>query len=159
MTTKKIAMDIMVPVSDYSAVHTTDTLAQAIKVLKDSFTMVNRVINGHRSVLVLDDSEHLVGIVTIRSILKSLEIKSQIGSSLARIFVRDIIENNAMTINVMEVMRPVKENYVKATDNITVAAKAILTGRINIVPVVHENQVVGIIRSIDLFNVIGELLD
>lgn len=156
---KKLARDIMVPISEYPAVHVTATLAEAIKTLKDSFqTDKKGTITGQRSLLVLNDDNDLVGILTIRTILNAINVKSRIGASLTRLFVRDVVQDNAMLLNVREVMRPVFSNCVNVDDSVEEAARVMLNGKINIIPVMENGKAVGIIRSIDLFNIIGELL-
>jgi len=64
-----------------------------------------------------------------------------------------------MLINVSEVMRPVFSNCVDENDNTAETVQVMLTGKVNIIPVMEGDRAVGIIRSIDLFNIIGELLE
>jgi len=156
---KKSVRDIMVPLEKYPSVHVNSTLAEAIKVLSDSFHTDKRgIISGQRSLLVLNDDRDLTGILTIRTILNAVNVKSSVGAALTRFFSRDVVEDNAMLINVSEVMRPVFSNCVDVNDNAAEAGRVMLTGKVNIIPVMEKGKAVGIIRSIDLFNIIGELL-
>jgi len=157
---KKPVREIMVPLGQYPSVHMNTTLAEAIKVLKDSFHTDQRgIITGQRSLLVLNDEKDLVGILTIRTMLNAINVKSSVGASLTRLFARDVIEDNAMLINVREVMRPVYSHCVNVDDNAAEAVRVMLTGKVNIIPVMENDKAVGIVRSIDLFNIIGELLE
>ncbi|OAT79398.1 CBS domain-containing protein [Desulfotomaculum copahuensis] len=154
---EKLVKEIMVPVSGYATVHANDTLATAIHVLRESFTRDNwGVVTGHRSVLVLDDREDLVGILTIRTILKAIEVQS-IGPSWASLFAGPIIKSG-LNMPVREVMRPVVKPYVKANDTVTQAIHTLLRSQVNILPVLDRGKVVGIVRSIDFFEIIGEIL-
>jgi len=154
---EKLVRDIMVPVSGYATVHDRDTLADAIRVLRESFTRDNwGVVTGHRSVLVLDDNQDLVGILTIRTILKAIELQS-IGPSWASLFAGPIIRSG-LNMPVREVMRPVLKPFVKSTDTVIQAIHTLLRSQVNILPVLERGKVVGIVRSIDFFEIIGEIL-
>ncbi|MTI85545.1 MAG: CBS domain-containing protein [Firmicutes bacterium] len=157
---KKPVRDVMVPLEQYPSVHVNSTLAEAIKALKNSFHIDQRgIISGQRSLLVLNEDRDLVGILTIRSMLDAIKVKSTVGAALTRLFSRDVVEDNAMLINVSEVMRPVFSNCVDVNDNAAEAVQVMLTGKVNIIPVMEGDKAVGIIRSVDLFNIIGELLE
>ncbi len=109
--------------------------------------------------MVLNDDRDLVGILTIRSMLDAIKVKATVSAALTRFFSRDVVEDNAMLINVSEIMRPVFSNCVDVNDNTAEAAQVMLTGKVNIIPVMEGDKAAGIIRSIDLFNIIGELLE
>ncbi|RJQ24774.1 MAG: CBS domain-containing protein [Peptococcaceae bacterium] len=156
---ERLAKEIMIPVSEYSTVRTTDTLTTAIKVLRASFKKDERgVITGHRSLLVLDEDNELVGILTIRSILKAIEYRSLGPAWVGFTLIGSNVINKGVNMEVREVMRPVYKPYVKTDDKVTHVTHVMLTNKTNILPVIEKGKLVGIIRAIDIFDIIGELL-
>lgn len=155
----RLAREIMTPVGEYSTVRTTDTLATAIKVLRASFKRDEAgVITGHRTLLVLDEDNELVGMLTIRSILKSIEYSSLGPAWMGFTLIGSNVIQKGLDMEVREIMRPVYKPYVKADDKVTHVTHVMLTNKTNILPVLEKGKVVGIIRAIDIFDIIGELL-
>ncbi|HHW42443.1 CBS domain-containing protein [Desulfofundulus thermobenzoicus] len=155
--TEKLVKEIMIPVSEYATVYSHDPLLKAIRVLRESFHRDEKgVVGGHRSVLVLDENNDLVGILTIRTILKAIEVQS-IGPSWASLFAGPVIKSG-LNMPVREVMRPVLKPSVRVNDTVTRAIHVLLRSQVNILPVMDQGKVVGIVRSIDFFEIIGEVL-
>lgn len=156
---KKAVRDIMIPLEKYPTIHKGATLAEAIKVLKDTFHPDDRgVVTGQRSILVINDEKELAGILTIRTMLNAINVNAKVSVSLARLFAREMVGDNAMMINVSEVMRPLLSHTVNVNASAADAVQVILTGKVNIIPVMDGDKPVGIVRSVDLFNILGELL-
>ncbi|MEW5898934.1 MAG: CBS domain-containing protein [Bacillota bacterium] len=152
----KLVRDIMTPLGDYVTVHERDPLIKAIELLKKSFCRDEKgVVLGHRSLLVLNDHQELVGILTIRTILSAVE-SVPIGFSWADFFAEP--DPTGLQMPVREVMRYVMTPHVNADDRVDEAIHTLLRGKVNILPVLEKGKVVGIVRSIDFFELLGEIL-
>ncbi|WP_027718536.1 CBS domain-containing protein [Desulfovirgula thermocuniculi] len=162
----RTAKDIMVPIHAYATVKENDTLKTALLHLHRALYTGSA---GHRTLAVLDEYGNLTGFLTVRSILKSLEALAykeslQGGRHLpsvsfwARLFLKNKIEKIAGA-KVRDVMRPVEKIFVHEDTSLTEVARVILLNRVNHIPVLDkEHRVVGIVRSIDLLDVIDEFL-
>lgn len=162
MTCKLIYVkDLMVPIEEYSTINVTDSLEDAINILKRSFTQIDGIIDGHRSLIVLDNGKP-VGILTIRNILKSLKVKMKKKSLFGIIpWNKWSKEDKEMSkeIKVYEVMRDFKVATIGADDYIQNVAYLMVQKGINIVPVMAGDKLVGIIRNIDVFGVIHDIAE
>lgn len=146
----------MTSLSDYATIHEKESLVKAIELLKKSFCRdENGVVLGHRSLLVLNDHNELVGILTIRTILSAIQ-SVPIGFSWADFFAEP--DPTGLQMPVREVMRYVMTPHVNANDPVDKAINTLLQGKVNILPVVEKGKVVGIVRAIDFFEVLGEIL-
>jgi len=100
--------------------------------------------------------------VLFRSILKAvvfweLQQNSQLrGSSWGWYFTEKLQKKKG--IRLKDVMRPLRLITIEAKDTVLQAAIKIITHRINSLPVLDNGKVVGIVRTFDIFQVIGELL-
>lgn len=163
------AKEVMIPIEKYATVKESDTLKAALFVLRDSLAADS---GGHRTLGVLNDRGDLTGFLTVRSILKSLEIlplkdnpaagtgwRVPLVDSWARFFMRGRLEKIA-EIKVKEVMRPVEKVFVQEDTPLPEVARTVLRNRVNHIPVLNEEKkVVGIIRSIDILDIIGSFLE
>lgn len=68
--------EVMVPLSDYTTLTETATVAQAIKALRESFTSRQTTDSimetGHRSVLVIDDHGEAAGLLAIGDLMRAM---------------------------------------------------------------------------------------
>ncbi|RJQ24773.1 MAG: CBS domain-containing protein [Peptococcaceae bacterium] len=162
MPSDRRVKEIMVPLNDYSTVLIDAPLKEAIDVLNDSLHQYERIWYGYHSLLVINPQKELVGMLTLRTILKAamlLELKQHQqlrGSSWGWYFAAQ--HQKKTGIRVKDVMRPLKLVTARAEDTVFTAAVKMVTHRINSLPVLDKNHVVGIVRTFDVFQVIGELL-
>ena len=155
--------EIMIGTDGYLTVSQEDTVKEAIKKLQSSFRLdENSVTQGHTSVLVTGDNGKLVGILTIRGILKALVMhekdKELPPNYLWTLFVSKSYES-AAEIPVKKIMKNRKVFSVAPNDDIMEAVHKIVENKVNTLPVVEEGRPVGVIRAKDIFVRIGELLD
>lgn len=155
---ERVARDIMVPLSKYAAVNVNDSLKHAIKVLKDSLP------SGYRTLIVLDKEGDLVGFLTTRTLLKALGVygvEEDIWTTdnWGTFFMR-IEKERLKKVTVKKVMRPVVKVFVSEDTPVQEVARVILTNQINHIPVLNkEKKAVGIIRTIDLLDVLADFLE
>lgn len=159
----RLISEIMVPISGYANVNINDPLKKAIETIKSTFERCNKgVVKGHRSVLVLDEQDHLVGILTVRSILVAIDKASLSGTSHGiswkGFFARDY--KKALDIPVKEVMLPIVNIFVLENSTLSYAANLSLNNKVNLLPVMDSSmKVVGILRSIDILNALGDIIE
>ena len=73
---EKKARDIMIPIEDYTTIDADSTIKEGIEGLKrsfESFASTSRIMEtGHRSIVVFDRKGEMVGILSIRDLIRSL---------------------------------------------------------------------------------------
>jgi len=154
----RVAGDIMVPVSKYAAVKENDSLKHSIQVLKDSLP------SGFRTLIVLDDAQDLVGFLTTRTLLKALGVygvEEDIWTTdnWGTFFMR-IEKERLKKVKVKKIMRPLVKVFVNEDTPVQEVARVILTSQINHIPVLNkEKKAVGIIRTIDILDVLAGFLE
>lgn len=158
----RLVSEIMVPIEQYAKINADEPLKKAIEIIKSTFARCEKgVVKGHRSVLVMDDHDNLVGILTVRSILTAIDKASMhdssFGVSWKGFFARDY--KKALNIPVKEVMLPVINIFVLENSTLSYASHLSLNNKVNLLPVMDSNmKVVGIIRSIDILNALGDII-
>ncbi|MDQ0284965.1 CBS domain-containing protein [Desulfofundulus luciae] len=163
--TKKVG-EIMVPLSEYPVVYETDTLKDAIKVLRN----YRAAGHEHRSLLVFSktrkvgNEEQLVGILTTRDILNAIKKNRMLYDNTElftmswAFFYRREPLNELTVTRVGQAIRPLVDAYVQADDTVTRAIELMMTKNVNILPVFEGKKAVGIIRAIDLLDYIAGML-
>lgn len=148
--------DIMVPISEYSVVSEQALVREAINVLKKSFYRDEKGgIIGHRSLLVTNKKGELVGIVTLRNILKAVLTKYDLPDNYLWIY---SVNASGANMPVKGVMRTAKIAFVDIEDDLYRVVDMFLAKKVNSLPVLEKGKLVGIIRTIDVFGIIGLLL-
>jgi len=159
--TKKVK-ELMVPVSEYPVVYNTDTLKDAIKILKNHIDE-NK---GHRSVIVLKregTEEKIAGLLTVGDILNAIKVKTMCKDddgdftmSWSRFYHVGSLCN--IITKVGEAISPLVTEFVQSEQDVSDAIRILMTNDINILPVFEGGKLVGIIRAIDILDYIGDLL-
>jgi len=166
MTEIKKVKELMVPVSptcEYPVVYNTDTLKDAIKILKDC----TGECKEHRSIIVLKkegSEDKLTGILTVRDILNSITGKmitkdddKNLPVSWSGFYSKSAL-GHSVTTKVGDVIRPLVTEYVRPEQNASEAIRIMMTKKINILPVFDGGKPIGIIRAIDILYYIEECL-
>ncbi len=154
----RTAREIMVPVSKYAAVNENDSLKHALQVLKDSLP------SGFRTLIVLNNEGNLAGFLTTRTLLKALGVygvEEDIWTTdnWGTFFMR-IEKERLKKVKVKKIMRPVVKVFVNEDTPVQEVARVILTNQINHIPVLDkEKKAVGIIRTIDILDVLAGFLE
>lgn len=153
--------DLMIPLTHYSTIHKNATFEEAVNLMIQSAKD-----KGFRWVLVLDEKESIVGILTLRAVFEALgTLAPRAGGWLGISFNRPelffweglkLIKDTPVT----KFVRPVVDAYVMETDPPSRAVEIILKRHITIAPVLDSNmKVVGIIRPVDLLPFIKMLFE
>lgn len=150
----------MVAIEDYATIKESATVFEAIKALRQSFHRDGKAWHGHRSVVVLDDRGKLTGILTLRGLLRAAgfreldEDMSLKAESWGWYYTSQLREE--MGIKVRDIMRPIALATVKSDTPVADVALALLRHGVNSLPVFRAGELVGIVRTIDVFLVIGD---
>ncbi|MCL6634525.1 MAG: CBS domain-containing protein [Peptococcaceae bacterium] len=155
MANKKTAEEIMVPIGDYNTISDGAAIYEAIRVLRESFHRDGRAWYGHRSVVVLNKDGEPSGILTLRGILRAAGLRELENDpdlkaeSWGWYYINKLREESRLSVR--DVMQPIGLAAVRAGDELTGVARALLKHSVNELPVVKKGKVVGIVRSFDVF--------
>jgi CBS domain-containing protein len=177
--TKKVK-DILIPLSEYAVTSPDKPLREAVPALRKIYCQVEDgkcTEAGHRTILVVDDSGKLVGILDFKCILKVLipEIAGgltakleALGVSIAfaqadsadldetRLGFRARVIKNAET-KVKDVMLTIK-GTIDSEAGLVKALKMIYDNKITVLPVYEGDKLVGVVRDSDLFLTVADIL-
>lgn len=174
---KRVA-EIMIPLDQYPWVRISDPLSHAVDVIDGAELEVGRQRSLPRVLLVFDNDDELVGIVRRRDIMRGLEpnflvnqpleyrIKLfEVGldsrlSELSREFplervVKGLRDQAARPVG--DVLRPLSTTL-KPDDQIMKAIYEMVSLNESLIPVVEGGEVLGVVRSVDIFHELALLL-
>lgn len=159
--------DIMIPLSDYSTIHADETVLEAVKSLMNSFRRAGStgslVDVGHHSMLVLDDDQEVVGVVSFFSLLSELQAPymNRLKASLPvqqAIYIEPLSYFGMFTVNARELVRKRVSDImidtppdVKPGDNLMAAVNKMVIHNTLRLLVKEANKTVGVVRQQDLF--------
>lgn len=166
--------DIMTPLSVFSTIGEEGTMAEAVLVLLKSFTEVMGTgtvhETVHRSILVLNRKGDVIGIITLRDLLRALQppymrlltekpamaeairLEAPSFSGMFTIMTRDLAKMKVK--DNMSVAPPT----IPADANLMEAASRLLYGNLSRMLVEDRGKVVGVLREQDLFFEMGKIL-
>lgn len=163
MSKTTCARDVMVPISDYSTVSEEDSVRQAIYTLR---TSINRdksgAFHGHKALLVLNNQGSPSGIITLLDLLKAVGLRDHYNdpwiksASWSWYYINQIHQSEG--IKVKEIMRPIFLVTVNTDQSIQDVARTMFLQEENLIPVLENNVPVGVIRTIDIFWMLGNLI-
>jgi CBS domain-containing protein len=156
-----IVRDIMTAIDSYNTVNDDASLEEAVKELHRSFHQDDKgIICGQTSALVIDKAGKITGILTMASMLKAID-KALPGLRLTLdgLFSELTLQQGMLAhIPVREAMCPFVKAGVKDDESAGEAVRKLLKREADILPVIHEGKVVGIIRAIDFLKSVGDVL-
>jgi DNA-binding NarL/FixJ family response regulator/CBS domain-containing protein len=161
---KKIK-DLMIPLEDYPHIPYWFTLRQAMAIVREAAIKFEGSFEP-RAVLVFDEKYQLMGMLTLRDIIRGLEPKFAKDTGLIKadpslaVLMGDMFGPNMKEQSqkaVSEVMSPIKVT-VNGDDPITKALFLMIQENVGIMPVLLDKKVVGIVRMNELFKEISEVV-
>lgn len=177
---KRTVQSIMVPLSEYATVSEDATLREAVEALKKSQDGFDRSKYRHRAILIFDKNQKIVGKVSFMNLLMGLEPKygdmlsdkGPMHVGFTRTYQRAIIEQfklweaplehlceKVARIKVKHFMvAPRDEEKIEPDATLDQAIHQIVLGHHQSLLVVKDEQVVGILRLTDLFEVVAEAI-
>jgi len=173
MATKR-AGDLMIPLKDYPQVSYWATLQEAVEVIENSTIDSGGRQSLPRALLVFDEEHNLLGCVRRRDILRGLEpkfLKTMSVPERKRLFNIEIdpnlVEITAGRVGeemkaqagqpVSEVMQPILAT-VQFDDHLAKIIYKMINRDLYMLPVMQDNRIVGVIRSVDVFQEVARLL-
>jgi CBS domain-containing protein len=166
---KKVA-ELMIALEDYPHVPYWFTLRQAMAIVREAAIKFEGTFEP-RSVLVFDEKYHLLGILTLRDILRGLapkSLKGVAGKVQAALDLDGALTDleadlsgqrvkEAAETAVSEVMSSI-EITVDAGDSLAKALFLMIKEDLARMPVMRDQKVVGIVRLSDLFQEISDFV-
>ncbi len=171
----KRVKEVMIRIDDYPSVRDNATLREAIKTMEEAQLEVDLRKSLPRILLVFDEIDLLVGTVRRRDIMKGLEPKYllsqpleyrrklfdiEVDPNLSELSYDRMIRGIREQANrpVSDVMRPI-ESILDADDHVMKAIQEMVIHDVHLIPVLQEGELVGVVRSVDAFHYMAQLLD
>jgi len=172
--------DLMVPIADYATIHAEATIGEAIRALENANRRHGEKPYRHQSLVVIDADRHVVGRLSQVDIMHAMEPRyTELGdarwigrSVLSREVLKTLREKFELweqpleelcrvvqKVKVRDFMQiPTEGEIVAETDTMNVAMHRIVMGRHHSLLVIRDKEIVGILRSTDLFNTLYDML-
>ena len=180
MKTRQIK-ELMVPIADYATIHEDATIAAAIEALENANKRHGDKPYRHQSLVVVDADRHAVGRLSQVDIMHAMEPRyKDLGD--ARWIGRSVLTRHALIVlrekfhlweqpleeicriidtqrvkNFMQI--PTEGEFVEETDTMNIAMHRIVMGRHHSLLVTRNKEIVGILRSTDLFNTLYDMME
>jgi CBS domain-containing protein len=165
MPNSKKVKDLMIPLEDYPHIPYWFTLRQAMAIVREAAVKFEGAFEP-RAVLVFDEKYQLMGMLTLRDIIKGLEPRFLHETNLVKmdpnltIILGDLFGpglREASQKPVSEVMSPIKVTT-NGEDDIAKALFLMIKEDVGLMPVVQDQRVAGMIRLSDLFKEISDMV-
>lgn len=174
----KLVREMMIPLEDYPWVRIDDTLKYAVRVIEEARLKVGSRASLPRVLLVFDQNEELVGVVRRRDIMRGLEPNFLVNQPLeARVKLFEVgVDPHLSELSeqvdmervlkglraqgkrpVADVIRPISTSL-RPDDQIMKAVYEMVSLNESLIPVVEAEQVIGVVRSVDVFHELALLL-
>ena len=161
----KKVKDLMIPLEDYPHIPYWFTLRQAMAIVREAAIKFEGSFEP-RAVLVFDEKYQLLGILTLRDIIRGLEPRFLKETKLIKadpsltvlmgdLFGPGMKEQSQKPVS--EVMSPIKVT-VNGGDPIVKALFLMIKENVGLMPVMMDSKVAGMIRLSDLFTEISKLV-
>jgi CBS domain-containing protein len=152
MPNQKKVREVMIPLEDYPHIPQWFTLRQAVAIVRESAIKYAGVFKP-RAVLVFNEDHRLVGILTLRDLVKGLKPEFLQGEVPFAAEIDELLGpdfKKQAERPVSEVMAPVKAS-VQADDSLLKALYLIIKENVGTLPVLEEDRVLGMVRLTELF--------
>jgi CBS domain-containing protein len=165
MPNQKKVKDLMIPLEDYPHIPYWFTLRQAMAIVREAAIKFEGSFEP-RAVLVFDEKYQLMGILTLRDIIKGLEPRFLKETNLVKmdpsltVLMGDLLGPNMKEASqrpVSEVMSPIQAT-IDGEAPIVKALYVMIKENVGMMPVIQDNKVAGMIRMSDLFGEIAKVV-
>jgi len=165
MPYSKKVKDLMIPLEDYPHIPYWFTLRQAMAIVREAAIKFEGSFEP-RAVLVFDEKYQLMGMLTLRDIIRGLEPKFAKDAGLIKadpnlavlmgdMFGPGMKEQSQKPVS--EVMSPIKIT-VNGDAPITKALFLMISENVGMMPVITDKKVAGMVRMSDLFQEISQVV-
>lgn len=166
--------EIMIPIDQYPSVLTSSTLRNAIQVIEEAELDVGGRRSLPRVLLVFDELGNFKGSARRRDIMGGLEPKFLVSEPIhyrMKLFDVNLDPNLSALANrhvvkgireqadrpITDVMRPI-EAYLNYDEHLVKAMYQMVVYGLNIIPVMRQRNVIGVVRSVELFHELANLV-
>jgi CBS domain-containing protein len=180
MPLRKYIKEVMIPIEKYAVIDPESTLQEAIMKLRRSYCTLEEGFcseTGPRTILVVDSSGLLAGVVDFRSLLRVLvpEVAGKLAERLAFLEVSVVyaeagaeelgeakeglvarVRKNAQ-VKVKEIMRK-NRAQIEADTTLIEALKLIFRKKLLMLPVYENDKLIGVVRDADLFLAVADIV-
>jgi len=165
MPYEKKVKDLMIPLEDYPHIPYWFTLRQAMAIVREAAVKFEGSFEP-RAVLVFDEKYQLMGILTLRDIIKGLEPRFLHETALVKadpsltVLMGDLFGpglKEASQKPVSEVMSPIKVT-IQGSDPLAKAIFLMIKENVGAMPVIQDSKVAGMVRLGDLFKEVSDLV-
>lgn len=165
MPYKKKVREVMISLKDYPHIPHWFSLRQAVAMVRESAIKYAGVFEP-RVVLVFNEKYQIVGLLTLRDILKGLEPGFLKDSDLVKtdpalaVAMGDLFGpgmKKQADRPVSDVMGPIKVS-IKADDSLAKALFLMIHENVGMMPVIDEGRVLGMVRLTDLFMEVSQAI-
>jgi CBS domain-containing protein len=165
MPNDKKVKDLMIPLEDYPHIPYWFSLRQAMAIIREASIKFEGSFEP-RAVLVFDEKYQLMGMLTLRDIIKGLEPRFLKETNLVKmdpsltVLLGDLLGPNLKEASqrpVSEVMSPIQAT-VDGDAPVVKALYLMIKENVGLMPVIQDNKVAGMIRLSDLFGEIAQLV-
>ena len=169
---ERLVRDVMVPISDYTTITEDQSVGEAIKSLRQSFSTAARTTRimetGHRSIIVFDRQGQIKGMLAIVDLLRAI-MPSYLSApkpstadaiQYSPMFWRGAFNREVVLLArrpVSEIMSPAPST-INDDANLMETAYAMVTNKLRRMVVMRGREVAGLIREQDLFFEIERVL-
>jgi CBS domain-containing protein len=165
MDRAKKVKELTIPLEDYPHIPYWFSLRQAMAIVREAAIKFEGSFEP-RAVLVFDEKYQLMGMLTLRDIIKGLEPRFLKETDLIKtdpsltVLFGDLFGPNMQEQSqkpVSEVMSPIKV-LADAQDNFVKALYLMIKADVGLMPVFESGKVIGILRLSDLFNEVSRVV-
>jgi CBS domain-containing protein len=165
MSNTKRVKELMIPLEDYPHIPYWFTLRQAMAIVREAAIKFEGSFEP-RAILVFDEKYQLMGMLTLRDIIKGLEPRFMHETALVKsdpnltVLMGDLFGpgmREASQKPVSEVMSPIKIT-VQGSDPIAKALFLMIKEGVGVMPVIQDSKVAGMVRLSDLFKEISDMV-
>lgn len=166
MPSEKKVRDLMIPLEDYPHIPYWFTLRQAMAILREAAITFEGQFEP-LAVLVFDEKYRLMGILSLRDIIRGLEprllyekitlaeAEANLPLSLRDLFGPELRQASQRPVS--EFMKP-NEVSIDGDDSIAKALLLMIKAKVSRLPVLQDNKLAGMLRLSDLFQEISDIV-
>jgi DNA-binding response OmpR family regulator len=169
---EKKAGDIMIPIEEYTTIQANATISEGISALKRSFenaVSTSRIMEtGHRSIMVFDQKESLVGILSILDLIQAIRPaylsapKPSMADSMqySTMFWSGLFTTQTKTLVKKRIEDVMSEAPLSVSEdtNLMEVANLLYTEKRRRMAVTRKGKVVGVVREQELFFEMARIL-
>ena len=165
---------IMIPLNKYPHIPYWFSLRQAIAEMEKSELDINGRKSLPRVVLVFDEKYRLMGTVRRRDLMRGLEpeflgapskeqskwtFNIQVDPNLTELSFENLVHGirERSERPVSDVMLPIART-IEASDHLMKVIYEMVSNNLSLMPVMKEGRIIGVVRSVDVFHEIAELI-